>query len=100
MVEKQPLGQEMPVVEPVSTRRCDAIDFVLREGQLEIRCSVSYDALRRQAGVAEMNGERARRLFNWYRDKLERIALARYAAGDFREGIVNIDPDDIAVPAG
>jgi len=92
------MGQAMPVVEWRSTGSSEAIDFVLREGEIEIRCSVSYDALRRQAGVAEMTGERAHRLFNWYREKLERIALARYAAGDFREGVVNIDPDDIAVP--
>jgi len=93
------MGQEMPVVEGVSPQECEAIDFVLREGRLEIRCSVSYDALRRQAGVAEINEVRARRLFNWYRDKLERIALARYCVGDFRGGVVNINSDDIVVPA-
>ena len=73
-----------------------AVEFVLREGQIEIRCSVSYDALRRQAGVVELNEERAQRLFNWYRHQLERIALARYAAGDFRDGEVAIDRDDVA----
>ena len=36
----------------------------------------------------------------WYRDKLERIPFARYVAGDFHHGIVTIDSDDIAVPAG
>jgi uncharacterized protein DUF1488 len=86
----------MAVCDGMPKPRREAIEFVLREGQIEIRCSVSYDALRRQAGVVELNEERARRLFNWYRHQLERIALARYAAGDFRGGEVVIDRDDIA----
>ena len=76
----------------------EATEFVVREGQIEICCSVSYDALRRQAGVVELDEERARRLVNWYRHQLGRIALARYAAGDFRGGKVLIDRDDIAPP--
>jgi len=88
----------MPQIGPTIDGR-EALDFVFREGLVEIRCRVSYDALRRQAGVAEVNGDRARRLLNWYRRKLERIALAHYAAGDVRQGVVVIDSDDIVAPA-
>ena len=89
----------MPPIDQTIHDRREVLDFVLREGQLEIRCRVSFDALRRQAGVAEINRERAQRLLKWYRRKIERIALARYAAGELRDGIVVIDRDDIVVPA-
>jgi hypothetical protein len=83
------------------TNECSggAVDFLLREGQLEIPCRVSFEALKRRAGVFELSSARANRLFNWYRDELERIALSRYAAGDFRSGIVTIDTTDIPSPA-
>ena len=91
------MGQEMPHIHQIAG---DAIDFVFREGQLEIHCRVSFDALRRQAGVVEVDRERAQRLLSWYRPKIERIALAHYAAGDLLDGVVTIGSDDIAAPGG
>ena len=82
-----------------STRE-QTIDFVLREGEIEIPCRISFEALRRQAGADVLSAERAERLFHWYRSEIERIALARYAIGDFTNGIVTIDPDDIGSPLG
>jgi len=84
--------------------RCDifgdapTINFVLREGQTQIPCRISYEALRRQAGVDELSSERAEELLNWYRQEIEHIALARYAAGDFVDGVVTIDLDDFGSP--
>jgi hypothetical protein len=76
------------------------IDFVVREGQTEISCRISFDTLRRQAGVDELSPERAERLLNRYRHEFECIALARYAVGDFANGVVTIDSDDIGSPLG
>ncbi len=42
-----------------------------------------------------MTRERAERLLHRYRLDIERIALARYAAGDFTNGVITIDMDDI-----
>jgi hypothetical protein len=50
--------------------------------------------------VEELSPERAERLLNRYRHEIERIALARYAAGDFADGVVTIDVDDIGSPLG
>ena len=99
LVASRAHGCVMVQLEPVADDIREALDFVLHEGPLEIRCRVSYDALRRQAGVFEIDGSRARRLFNWYRPNFERIALALYAAGDVHHGIVTIDFDDIFAPA-
>lgn len=74
------------------------IDFVLREGETEIPCRVSFEALSRQAGADALSRDRAERLFRWYREEIERIALARYAVGDFSGGVVTIDTDDIGSP--
>ena len=71
------------------------IDFVLREGQAVIPCRISFEALRRQAGARDLSREGAERLLRWHRREIERIALGRYAAGDFTNGIVTIDVDDI-----
>ena len=71
------------------------IDFVLREGQTEIPCRISFEALRRQAGGHDLSRKGAERFLRWHRREIERIALARYAAGDFTNGIVTIDVDDI-----
>ena len=90
----------MPHLRQARDQGSDAIDFVFHEGQIEIHCRISFDALRRQAGVAELNRQRAQRLLNWYRPKIERIALAHYAAGDLCDGVVTIDTDDIAAPGG
>ena len=92
------MGRVMMHASRTAVESHEAIEFTLQEGVIKIRCSVSYDALRRQAGVVHLNDTRAHRLLNWYRNKFERIALARYAAGDFREGIVTIDCDDIGSP--
>jgi Protein of unknown function (DUF1488) len=73
------------------------IHFVLREGQTEIPCRISFEALRRQAGTRDLSREGAVRLLRWHRREIERIALARYAAGDFKNGIVTIDVDDIGL---
>ena len=48
-------------------------DFLLHEGQREIGHRVSYDALRRQAGVFEISGSPARRLSNWCRSNLSAL---------------------------
>jgi hypothetical protein len=37
---------------------------------------------------------------HWYRHEIDRIALALYAAGDFADGVVTIDADDIGSPLG
>ena len=74
------------------------VDFVLREGQNEIPCRISFAALRRQAGADELSRERAERILNWYRLQIERIALARYAVGDLENGMVIIDAGDIGSP--
>jgi hypothetical protein len=75
-----------------------SIDFVLREGETEIPCRISLEALSRQAGASALSRERAERLLQWYRQEIERIAFARYAAGDFSDGVVMIDIDDIGTP--
>jgi Protein of unknown function (DUF1488) len=76
------------------------VDFLLRDGQAEIPCRISFDALGRHAGVSELSWPRAARLLHWYRWEIDRIALARYAAEDFADGIVSIDVDDIGSPLG
>lgn len=76
------------------------IDFVVRDGQAEIPCRISFDALGRHAGADELSWPRAARLLHWYRHEIDRIALALYAAGDFADGVVTIDADDIGSPLG
>lgn len=85
--------------DPTGEDSDQGLDFLLHEGPANIICRISFEALRRQAGVAELSAERAERLFNWFRPEIERIALARYAAGDFSDGIVTIDANDIGSPA-
>jgi hypothetical protein len=77
-----------------------AIDFVLRDGEAEIPCRISFDALGRHAGADELSWPRAARLLHWYRREIERIALARHAVGNFANGVVTIDVDDIGSPLG
>jgi len=69
------------------------------KGGIEIRCRVFIDALLRQAGAAEITRKRAVRLLRWYRQRIERIAFARYAAGDLRDGVVAIEHEDISIAA-
>jgi hypothetical protein len=97
MVRVEYLGAQMryEISNPEPT-----INFVLREGHTEIPCRISFEGLRRQAGVEERSPERAERLLNRYRQEIKRIALARYAAGDFTNGVVAIDVDDIGSPLG
>ena len=85
--------------EPRGEWSAGAVNFSLREGEVEIPCRISFEALKRHAGVFELPFSRADRLFNWYRDQIERIALARYSAGDFSDGVVSIDTTDIGSPA-
>ena len=77
-----------------------AVDFVLREGMTEIPCRISFAALSRLGGANDLSPGTAERLLHWYRLQIERIALARYAAGDFVDGIVTIDIGDIGSPPG
>jgi hypothetical protein len=89
------LGVGMPTAIPALEQ---SIDFVLREGETEIPCRISLEALGRQAGAGALSRERAERLLQWYRQEIERVAFARYAAGDFSDGVVMIDIDDIGTP--
>jgi hypothetical protein len=43
------------------------IDFVLREGQTEILCRISFEAPRHQAGADQLSQAGAEQLLQWYR---------------------------------
>jgi hypothetical protein len=75
------------------------VDFVLREGVTDIHCRISFAALSRLGGADELSRGTAERLLHWYRLQIERIALARYAAGDFVGGMVTIDIGDVGAPS-
>jgi hypothetical protein len=75
------------------------LEFVLCEGQAEIPCRISFDALRRRAGVVELSLDRARRLLRCYRREIERIALVHYIGGALRGGMVIIEERDIGAAA-
>lgn len=75
-----------------------ALDFVLHEGLTKIPCRISFAALSRLSGADELSRGTAERLLQLYRLQIDRIALARYAAGDFVGGMVAIDVGDVGSP--
>jgi hypothetical protein len=92
------MAPKLPPRERTSEWSGGAVDFLLHEGKVDIPCRISFDALKRHAGVSGLPLGRADRLFNWHRGEIERIALARYCAGDFSDGMVSIDTTDIGSP--
>jgi len=75
------------------------VRFVLRDGDAEIRCCISFEALQRLARVTGQVAEIAEQLFDRHHRDIELIALTRYAAGDFADGVVRIDVNDLRLPA-
>ena len=75
------------------------VQFVLRDGDAEIRCCITFEALQRLARVAGQATEIAEQLFDRHHRDIELMALTRYAAGDFAGGVVRIDVNDLRLPA-
>jgi hypothetical protein len=75
------------------------VNFKLRAGATEICACVTFEALQRLARVSGDVSEIAEQLFDRYRHTIEAIALARYAAGDFRNGVVGLGVGDFSLPA-
>ena len=76
-----------------------AVNFKLLAGRTEICACVTFEALRRLARVRGDVAEIAEQLFDRHRRTIEAVALARYAAGDFRNGVVGLDVEDFPLPA-
>jgi hypothetical protein len=75
------------------------VNFKLRAGATEICACVTFEALQRLARVSGDVSEIAEQLFDRYHNTIEAIALARYAAGDFRNGVVGLGVGDFSLPA-
>ena len=75
------------------------VNFTLRDGAAEISCCVTFEALQRLSRVSGNVAEIAEQLFDRHRREIEPIALARYAAGDFTDGVVRLDVNDFPRPA-
>jgi len=75
------------------------VQFVLRDGDAEIRCSITFEALQRLARVKGQAAELAEQLFDRHHRDIALMALTRYAAGDFAGGVVRIDVNDLRLPA-
>jgi hypothetical protein len=75
------------------------VQFVLRDGDAEIRCCITFEALQRLARVSGQAAEIAEQLFDRHHRDIELMALTRYAAGDFAGGVVRLDVNDLRLPA-
>jgi len=83
------------VVDPL--RR--TVNFKLRAAGTEVCACVTFEALQRLSRIRGDVGEIAEQLFERHRSTIEAAALARYAAGDFRDGVVGLGIDDFPLPA-
>lgn len=83
----------------VADRLRRTVNFKLRAGATEICACVTFEALQRLARVSGDVAEIAEQLFDRHRHTIEVIALARYAAGDFRDGVVRLGVQDFPWPA-
>lgn len=75
------------------------VNFKLRAGATEICACVTFEALQRLARISGDVAEIAEQIFDRHRHTIEAIALARYAAGDFRNGVVGLGVQDFPLPA-
>jgi len=75
------------------------VNFTLRAGATEIYASVTFEALQRLNRITGDATEIAEQLFDRHRLTIEATAIARYAAGDFRNGVVRLDSQDFPPPA-
>jgi len=75
------------------------VNFTLHEGGAEVCGCIMFEALRRLARASRDIEEIADRLFDRHDREIEQAALARYAAGDFADGVVRLDVCDVALPA-
>ena len=75
------------------------VNFKLRAGGTEICGCVTFEALQRLSRIRGDVTEIAEQIFDRHRLTIEAMALARYAAGDFRNGVVGLDAEDFPLPA-
>jgi len=83
----------------VADRIRRTVNFTVRDGGVEVCGCIIFEALQRLARVQGDAAEIAEQLFDRHRHDIELIALARYAAGDFADGVVHLDASDLPPPA-
>jgi hypothetical protein len=86
------------VIDRVADRIRRTVNFTIGDGATEIYCCITFEALQRLARVSGNVAEIAERLFDRHRHEIEPIVLARYAAGDFDEGVIRLDVNDFHPP--
>ena len=86
-------------VDRTADRLRRTVNFKLRAGATEIHASVSFEALQQLARISGDLGEIAEQIFDRHRHTIEATALARYAVGDFRNGVIGLGVRDFPPPA-
>lgn len=86
---------DTPLFGRVADRIRRTVNFTVRDGATEVDCCITFEALQRLARVKGDAAEIAEQLFDRYRHDIEPIALMRYAAGDFADGVVHLDASDL-----
>lgn len=84
-----------PLVGRVADRIRRTVNFTLRYGGVEVCGCITFEALQRLARVQGDASEIAEQLFDRYQHDIEQLALARYAAGDFVDGVIYLDASDL-----
>lgn len=100
---KQPVNSGRSCEFSLRERSVDQVSrmvrFILRDGGAEIHCSITFEALQRLAHVSGRVEEIAQQLFDRHYHDIELMAITRYAVGDFAGGVVQLNVNDLRLPA-
>ena len=88
----------MATYRSVTDRIRRTVNFTVSDGVTEISCCITFEALQRLSRVSGNVTDIAGQLFDRHAKEIERVALARYAAGDFKQGVVRLDLCDFPRP--
>lgn len=82
----------------VTDRIRRTVNFTVRDGAAEIPCCITFEALQQLSRVSGNIADIAGQLFERHAEEIEPVALARYAAGAFTQGVVRLDVSDFPRP--
>jgi hypothetical protein len=78
----------------VTDRIRRTVNFTVRDGAAEIPCCITFEALQQLSRVSGNVADIAEQLFERHAKEIEPVALARYAADAWTQGVVRLDASD------
>ena len=82
----------------VTDRIRRTVNFTVRDGDAEIPCCITFEALQQLSRVSGNIADIAGQLFERHAKEIEPVALARYAARARTQGVVRLDASDFPRP--